>query len=71
MTSEDSSAPKAGTQKERRVWRVSFHPGKGAQMVLLNEEAISEVQNGEERVGFLPQWYWDEIISPEPSGSVE
>lgn len=51
--------------RERRVWRVSFHPGKGVQMVLLDEAGVDEVRNGEERIGILPQWYWDKVASSE------
>lgn len=54
-------AGKVEDLRERRVWRVTFHPGKGAQMLLLDDEGEADVQNGEDRVGFLPQWYWDEV----------
>ena len=49
--------PKA--TKGNNVWRVTFYPGKGVQVGLLDDEAVKEVQNKENRVGFLPKTYWD------------
>jgi RAT1-interacting protein len=43
------------------VWRVNFVPGSGLTVARLNDKAVDEVMNGEDRVGFLPRWYWDEI----------
>ena len=51
--------PKA--TKGNNVWRVTFYPGKGVQVVLLDDEAVKEVQNKENRVGFLPKTYWDTV----------
>ncbi|EMD33871.1 hypothetical protein CERSUDRAFT_97807 [Gelatoporia subvermispora B] len=45
---------------EPRVWRVKFRPRIGIDISLLDREGVNEVQAGEERVGFLPRWYWDE-----------
>ena len=43
------------------VWRVKFTPRVGVQLALLQEEERREVEAGEDRVGFLPTWYWKEI----------
>jgi RAT1-interacting protein len=53
-----------------RVWRVKFIPRRGVKVWLLNEDEVKEVENGEERAGFLPKWYWNgekEPISGCPS----
>ncbi|KAF7312470.1 RAI1 domain-containing protein [Mycena indigotica] len=46
---------------ETRVWRVTFRPQIGVDITLLDREGVDEVEAGEERVGFLPTWYWDEV----------
>jgi RAT1-interacting protein len=43
------------------VWRVKFTPRVGVQLTLLQEEERREVEAGEDRVGFLPTWYWKEV----------
>jgi len=43
------------------VWRASFVPGSGLTVAKLNTAVVDEVANGEDRVGFLPRWYWEEI----------
>jgi RAT1-interacting protein len=43
------------------VWRVKFTPSVGVELTLLREDERREVEAGEERVGFLPDWYWKEI----------
>ena len=55
-TIQDSSSSGEGTGT--RVWRVRFTPNVGVGVVLLDEEAVKDVQGGEDRVGFLPRWYW-------------
>ncbi|KAJ4477367.1 hypothetical protein J3R30DRAFT_211067 [Lentinula aciculospora] len=45
------------------VWRVSFIPRKGARVVKLDRPAVAEVMNGEDRMGFIPRWYWNKIMS--------
>jgi RAT1-interacting protein len=40
---------------------VKFTPGVGVQLALLQEEGRREVEAGEDRVGFLPDWYWNEM----------
>jgi RAT1-interacting protein len=51
------------------VWRVQFKPRVGVSAYLLDKEGVEEVVAGENRVGFLPRWYWDEL-GKENSGSV-
>ena len=50
--------------REQCVWRVNFYPGKGAEVVLLDDAAVADVRNGEDRIGFLPRVYWDKVVSP-------
>lgn len=52
---------------------MRFVPGKGAEVKLLDDEGVEEVRNGEKRVGFLPHWYWDEVVEPrgEHNGDIE
>ena len=49
--------------KEERVWRATFHPSKGVDVVLLDDLAVADVRNGEDRAGFLPRFYWDRVIN--------
>ncbi|KAI0052272.1 RAI1-domain-containing protein [Auriscalpium vulgare] len=51
----------AGSGGPERVWRVKFAPGVGVEIVMLNDAETKDVGGGEERVGFLPSWYWKEI----------
>jgi len=43
------------------VWRVKFIPASGVSVEALDSRGVEEVVNGEDRVGILPRWYWDEI----------
>jgi RAT1-interacting protein len=43
------------------VWRVKFVPGSGVNVEALDPSGVEEVVNGEDRVGFLPSWYWEEV----------
>lgn len=43
------------------VWRVKFTPRVGVELALLSEEDRREVEAGEDRIGFLPKWYYMEI----------
>jgi RAT1-interacting protein len=43
------------------IWRVKFTPHVGVDLTLLQEDERREVEAGEDRVGFLPDWYWKEI----------
>ncbi|KDR76133.1 hypothetical protein GALMADRAFT_462464 [Galerina marginata CBS 339.88] len=43
------------------VWRVKFVPASGVSVEALDSKGIEDVVNGEDRVGFLPKWYWEEI----------
>jgi RAT1-interacting protein len=63
------------------VWRVKFTPHVGVELTLLQEDERREVEASEDRVGFLPDWYWKEIqdvpdqhgrscrVKPEPTRS--
>lgn len=43
------------------VWRVRFTPGNGVTVDVLDKAGIEDVIGGEDRIGFLPAWYWDEL----------
>lgn len=43
------------------VWRAKFVPGSGVDLKKLDSAAVEDVVNGEDRVGFIPRWYWDDI----------
>ena len=52
----------SGTAASESVWRVKFTPRVGVELTLLHDDiARKEVEAGEDRVGFLPTWYWEEI----------
>jgi RAT1-interacting protein len=52
----------SGTAASESVWRVKFTPRVGVELTLLDDDiARKEVEAGEDRVGFLPTWYWEEI----------
>ncbi|KAF9036219.1 RAI1 like PD-XK nuclease-domain-containing protein [Panaeolus papilionaceus] len=57
----DGSSEGDRTSNMRTVWRVKFTPGTGISAAVLDKAGVEEVVNGEERIGFLPRWYWDEI----------
>ncbi|KAH9942732.1 RAI1-domain-containing protein [Amylocystis lapponica] len=46
---------------ERKVWRVKFTPRVGVSVALLDSAGVDEVEAAEDRVGFLPKWYWEEL----------
>ncbi|KAL7281998.1 hypothetical protein ACG7TL_003465 [Trametes sanguinea] len=53
----------SGTPREpsKRVWRVVLAPGDGVRVSLLDDEGIRDVEAGEDRVGILPRWYYDQV----------
>lgn len=53
-------------QKNDSVWRVRFTPKEGISVAMLDEDGVADVVGGEERVGFLPRWYWDETQRSHP-----
>ncbi|KAF9019872.1 hypothetical protein BDZ89DRAFT_1072696 [Hymenopellis radicata] len=51
------------------VWRVKFTPKVGTSIVKLDDQRVEEVVGGEDRVGFLPRWYWEnESLSVNQNG---
>ncbi|KAG9316119.1 RAI1 like PD-XK nuclease-domain-containing protein, partial [Chiua virens] len=50
------------------VWRVTFTPKVGVTAIMLDASGVEDVMGGDDRVGFLPRWYWDEL-GPTMSGS--
>ncbi|CAE6447189.1 unnamed protein product [Rhizoctonia solani] len=63
-TDEVKSSPiKKTNQRDATVWRLEIKPG--TQMVTLYKLDPSEVEdvvNGEDRVGFLPTWFWESAV---------
>jgi RAT1-interacting protein len=57
-------------EADSQVWRVKFKPKYGIEIKLLDDDGVREVINGEDRVGFLPKWYWEDV-SRLPSGIQE
>lgn len=51
----------SGEEDVASVWRAKFAPGSGINVERLDAAGVDDVANGEDRVGFLPRWYWDEI----------
>ena len=51
----------SGIVAPESVWRVKFTPRVGVELTLLHDIERKEVEAGEDRVGFLPTWYWEEI----------
>lgn len=43
------------------VWRVKFTPRSGIHLSVLDEEGVRDVEAGEDRIGFLPRWYFDSV----------
>jgi RAT1-interacting protein len=48
-------------EKEPTVWRVTFMPREGINVRVLDEDEVDDVRGGEDRVGFLPRWFWKEF----------
>lgn len=48
---------------ESTVWRLTFTPGVGLSLRILDQEEVAEVVAGEDRVGFLPRWYWNSVVA--------
>lgn len=47
--------------KPASVWRVKFTPRVGISVGILDPPGVENVAGGEDRVGFLPTWYWKEL----------
>ncbi|KNZ73904.1 Protein RAI1 [Termitomyces sp. J132] len=47
--------------EESSIWRVKFTPQKGVTVTMLDKINAEDVRGGEDRVGFLPTWYWREL----------
>jgi len=64
---KDVIRKEAGIENELAVavWRAKFVPGSGVNVERLDAPAIEDVVGGEDRVGFLPRWYWEEIQAEE------
>lgn len=66
VTTDNDDPPKKET-----VWRVVFTPKGGAKVMRLSEAELVHVVAGEERVGFLPRFYWNELVAGLASGVVD
>ncbi|KAJ7096527.1 RAI1 like PD-XK nuclease-domain-containing protein [Mycena belliarum] len=47
------------------VWRVRFTPGTGVELRVLDAAEVKDVVAEEERVGFLPREYWEDVMPKE------
>jgi RAT1-interacting protein len=43
-----------------QVWRVSFQPHVGISAIALQKSEVADIRAGEDRVGFLPRWYYEQ-----------
>ncbi len=46
---------------QSRTWRLSFRPSNPIELRELDSEEVTEVANGEDRVGFLPWSYFETL----------
>lgn len=44
------------------VWRVKFLPKNGVSVEMLDRAGVDDVVGGEDRVGFLPTWFFDDVV---------
>ena len=51
--------PNTSGKRTPPVWRISFKPKEGVHIRLLDEDGVREVVGEEDRVGFLPPWFFD------------
>ncbi|KAI5892903.1 RAI1-domain-containing protein [Schizophyllum commune H4-8] len=51
------------------VWRVRFTPKAGVSVSRLDVAGVTDVEGGEDRVGFLPRWYWEDVLKKSPTNS--
>jgi RAT1-interacting protein len=63
-TAEDAQRENT-KMKEPTVWRVSFTPKEGVSVRVLDEGEVRDVsgKDKEDRVGFFPRWFWDEVCA--------
>jgi RAT1-interacting protein len=59
MTPDTAAA--GGGERRAQIWRVKFIPKTGVEVGLLDEEGVLDVVGGEDRIGFLPTWFWNEV----------
>ncbi|KAJ7928857.1 RAI1-domain-containing protein [Mycena leptocephala] len=62
---ESESKTQMQTHPDAAVWRVTFRPGVGVELVRLAAEVVRDVEGDKDdvdRVGFLPRWYWEEVV---------
>lgn len=49
------------------VWRLRIRPGEqNVTLYKLGSDEVETVRNGEDRVGFLPTWFWKSVIARQP-----
>jgi len=56
-------------EQHKAVWRVQFEPRVGVKVFMLDQAGVTEVESSEDRVGFLPAWYWQELQNNEPASA--
>ncbi|KAL1727895.1 RAI1 like PD-XK nuclease-domain-containing protein [Schizophyllum commune] len=62
QNSETDSAGEHRPASRVAVWRVRFTPKAGTAVSRLDEDGVADVEGGEDRVGFLPRWYWEDVL---------
>ena len=62
QNSETDSAGEHQPASRVAVWRVRFTPKSGVSVSRLDEAGVTDVEGGEDRVGFLPRWYWEDVL---------
>ncbi|CAE6414296.1 unnamed protein product [Rhizoctonia solani] len=51
-------------QRDVAVWRLEIRPGaQTVTLYKLEPSEVEEVANGEDRVGFLPTWFWESVVA--------
>ncbi|KAI0366228.1 RAI1-domain-containing protein [Pilatotrama ljubarskyi] len=58
---EPSDGSEASSKPSARVWRIVLEPKEGVKVTLLDEAGVRDVEAGEDRVGILPRWFYDQV----------
>ncbi|CAE6425547.1 unnamed protein product [Rhizoctonia solani] len=63
-TELNSSRSEETDQRDVAVWRLEIRPGaQTVTLYKLEPFEVEEVANGEDRVGFLPTWFWESVVT--------
>ncbi|KIJ33157.1 hypothetical protein M422DRAFT_213508 [Sphaerobolus stellatus SS14] len=64
-SNKDNGEAKQPGEESGMVSRATFKPGVGLSVRLLDNIEVEDVMGGEDRVGFLPRWYWEHVKGKE------